>query len=155
MKENDNNFHIAYLRTSSALDAIKEQNNQKNYLNWKLIGGVIDFRFFVGDNNPEKALERLHSYYGRAALPPFWAMGYHQSRWGYKDIESLQNVIQNFQKNNLPLDTLWSDLDYMIENEVFTIDQSRFPLDKMKDILKNYRWMPIIDPGIKNEGPIY
>jgi len=25
----------------------------------------------------------------------------------------------------------------------------------MKDLLNNYRWMPIIDPGIKNKGPIY
>ena len=43
-------------------------------------------------------------------------MGYHQSRWGYDNIQSLQNVILNFQKNDLPLDTLWSDLDYMINN---------------------------------------
>jgi hypothetical protein len=25
----------------------------------------------------------------------------------------------------------------------------------MKKILQKYRWMPIIDPGIKNTGPIY
>lgn len=25
----------------------------------------------------------------------------------------------------------------------------------MKELLSNYHWMPIIDPGIKNQGPIY
>lgn len=25
----------------------------------------------------------------------------------------------------------------------------------MKELLKNYHWMPIIDPGILNKGPIY
>jgi hypothetical protein len=25
----------------------------------------------------------------------------------------------------------------------------------MKALLQKYRWIPIIDPGIKNEGPIY
>ena len=116
MREKQNNFHVAYYRTSSALDAIKEQNQGKHYLNWKLIGGVINFRFFIGGNDPEKVLQKLHSYYGRSILPPFWTMGYHQSRWGYGNIQSLQNVILNFQKNDLPLDTLWSDLDYMINN---------------------------------------
>lgn len=49
-------------------------------------------------------------------------MGYHQCRWGYKDINDLQKVIANFQKYDIPLDTLWSDLDYLINSEVFTLD---------------------------------
>lgn len=35
----------------------------------------------------------------------------------------------------MPLDTLWSDLDYMVNSEVFTIDETRFPLNRMKKIL--------------------
>ena len=56
----------------------------------------------------------------------------HQSRWGYKNITYLENVLDSYQKNNLPLDTIWSDIDYMIDYEDFTIDESRFPLDKMR-----------------------
>ena len=33
--------------------------------------------------------------------------------------------------------------------EDFTIDESRFPLDRMKKILENYYYVPIIDAGIK------
>lgn len=43
----------------------------------------------------------------------------------------------------------------MIDSEVFTIDESRFPLDKMAELLEEYRWIPIIDPGIKNSGYFY
>lgn len=32
--------------------------------------------------------------------------------------------------------------------EDFTIDETRFPLDRMANITKNYRWIPIIDAGI-------
>ena len=30
----------------------------------------------------------------------------------------------------------------------FTIDESRFPLDQMKEITDNYQWIPIVDAGI-------
>jgi alpha-glucosidase (family GH31 glycosyl hydrolase) len=73
-------------------------------------------------------LQSLHSFYQKRYLPPFWAMGYHQSRWGYKDIAALKDVISNFENYDLPLDTLWSDLDYTINSEMFTIDETRFPL---------------------------
>jgi alpha-glucosidase (family GH31 glycosyl hydrolase) len=43
----------------------------------------------------------------------------------------------------------------MIDSEVFTIDETRFPLDEMRKLLEEYRWIPIIDPGIKNSGPLY
>jgi alpha-glucosidase (family GH31 glycosyl hydrolase) len=43
-------------------------------------------------------------------------------------------VIKGYEENNLPLDTLWLDIDYMIDYEDFTIDESRFPLDKLAKI---------------------
>lgn len=61
-------------------------------------------------------IERFNYYGGRSQVPPFWAMGYHQSRWGYKDITALNNIAANFTKHNIPLDTLWSDLDYMVNS---------------------------------------
>jgi len=72
-------------------------------------------------------IQRFHSYIGKSTLPPFWAMGYHQSRWGYKDIGALLQTAKNFKQHNIPLDSLWSDVDYMIDNEVFTIDKTKFP----------------------------
>lgn len=42
-------YHVSHYRTSSALDAIKETIDDVAYMTYKSIGGVIDFRFFVGD----------------------------------------------------------------------------------------------------------
>lgn len=68
----------------------------------------------------------------------------------------LQDVIKGYESNDLPLDTIWSDIDYMVDYEDFTIDESRFPLDQMKQILTKYRYIPIIDAGIKvNDGYAY
>lgn len=43
----------------------------------------------------------------------------------------------------------------MVNYEDFTIDETRFPLDKMKNITDRYKYIPIIDAGIKNSGSAY
>ena len=55
----------------------------------------------------------------------------------------------------MPLDTIWTDIEYMIDYEDFTIDEQRFPLEKMKLITDKYNYVPIIDAGIKNSGSAY
>jgi alpha-glucosidase len=64
-------------------------------------------------------------------------------------VSDFETVLQKYQENDLPLDTIWSDIDYMYWFEDFTIDEQRFPLDRMKQILENYYYVPIIDAGIK------
>lgn len=51
---------------------------------------------------------------GKSQIPPFWSLGFHQSRRGYSDVSALEKVIQGYEKNGLPLDGIWSDIDYMI-----------------------------------------
>lgn len=132
MRERNNLFHICYYRTSNPMDAVTQIRNNTHFITFKSIGGIIDFRFFLGDSNPEALIERFGFYNGRADLPPFWSFGYHQCRWGYADIGQLKAVISNFQKHGIPLDTLWSDLDYMVNSEVFTIDEAKFPPAEMR-----------------------
>ncbi|CAJ0876250.1 14828_t:CDS:2 [Entrophospora sp. SA101] len=50
---------------------------------------------------------------GRSELPPYWSLGYHQSRWGYNNLSVLSDVVSRFRKENIPLETIWTDLDYM------------------------------------------
>lgn len=68
----------------------------------------------------------------------------------------MESVLRGYEANQLPLDTIWSDIDYMIDYEDFTINDKLFPLDRMKNILSRYRYIPIIDAGIKvNDGIAY
>ena len=101
-------------------------------LTFKTIGGIMDFRFLLGEQSPEAVLDKFQIFIGRSAVPPFWSLGYHQCRWGYKNITYLKNVLDSFKKNDLPLDTIWSDIDYMLDYEDFTINAEKFPLDQMK-----------------------
>ena len=49
-------------------------------------------------------------------------MGYHQCRWGYKTGEVLLEVLTKFKENDIPIDTIWSDLDYMQAKMIFTVN---------------------------------
>lgn len=63
----------------------------------------------------------------------------------------LREVYENYTKFNLPLDTLWSDIDYMNTYEDFTYDRENFGgLPKLITDLHtdNKHYIPIIDAGI-------
>jgi len=44
-----------------------------------VIGGLVDLYFFTGPS-PEEVIRQYHQVIGFTALPPYWALGLHQSR---------------------------------------------------------------------------
>ena len=89
---------------------------------------------------------------GKSYVPPFWAMGFMQSRWGYASEADLNRIYDNYRKNDIPLDAIFLDIDYMEDFKDFTINKNNFSdfadaVRKLKD--KNVHVVPIIDAGIK------
>ena len=98
---------------------------------------------------------RLGRLIGTSPVPPLWALGYHQSRWGYGGHDDLMELDRKFAENEIPCDGLWLDLDYMRGYRIFTVAEEQFPAgvpNTAAELAKNGRRMvPIIDPGIKSE----
>ena len=92
-RERNNFFHVSYLRNSNAMDVVVEEKDNKTHLTYKVIGGVLDFRFFLGEESAEETIMKFHYYLGSSAIPPFWSLGFHQCRWGYKNVSDLQQVL--------------------------------------------------------------
>lgn len=97
---------------------------------------------------------------GRSYIPPKWGFGYGQSRWGYKNIEDIRNVVKAHRENGVPLDSVYMDIDYMERYKDFTVDEEKFPdfpqfVEEMKK--ESIHLVPIIDAGVKiEEGyPVY
>jgi alpha-glucosidase len=97
-------------------------------------------------------LDRYSELTGRPALPPRWALGYHQSRWGYKREAHVRQVLQGYRAMDLPLSAVHLDIDYMRGYRVFTVDRDRFP--DMAALARRageqgVRLVTIIDPAVK------
>ena len=94
------------------------------------------------------------SLIGRPFLPPLWAFGFGQSRWGYQSEADILAVVEGHRLNRLPLDWVCMDIDYMDHFKIFTVNRLRFPrlahfAQKMRE--KHIHLVPIIDPGVKVE----
>ena len=91
---------------------------------------------------------------GRSYLPPRWAFGYIQSRWGYASEEEVRTVAREHRDRGIPLDAVCLDIDYMEDFKNFTWRKDAFPdLRRFSDEMKreHLRLIPIIDAGIRSE----
>ncbi|MGE9294255.1 MAG: TIM-barrel domain-containing protein, partial [Puniceicoccales bacterium] len=89
---------------------------------------------------------------GTTPRPPLWALGYQQSRWGYRSVSQLQALREDFEQHGIPVDGLWLDIDYMDGFRVFTADPAENP-DFAEEVMAlskaGHPVVPIIDPGVK------
>ena len=58
-------------------------------------------------------------------------------------------MIKQYKDNGIPLDTIWSDIDYMHDFHTFTVDTDLFPLNRLRDILKSHQYVPIVEPCVQ------
>ncbi|MDE7204449.1 MAG: alpha-glucosidase [Lachnospiraceae bacterium] len=91
---------------------------------------------------------------GKSYIAPKYAFGYGQSRWGYKTAEDIETVVSGYRDNQIPIDMVYMDIDYMQDYKDFTVNPERFPdfpqfVQKMK--AKQIHLIPIIDAGVKIE----
>ena len=53
-------------------------------------------------------------------------------RWGYKHVEELADVVANYKAADIPLEVMWTDIDYMDGYRDFSLDPNNFSKDKMQ-----------------------
>ncbi|KAI1349178.1 glycoside hydrolase family 31 protein [Xylaria sp. FL0043] len=126
---------------------------RESKITWRALGGTIDLYFFEGPTQDEVTKSYQKSAIGLPAMHQYWTFGYHQCRWGYQNWSVVQDVIDNFAKNEIPLETIWNDIDYMKTYRDFENDPERYPYDVGEKFIStlhenNQHYIPIIDAGI-------
>ncbi len=114
-----------------------------------------DTSFYVIEgSDPLEIVGRFRRLVGKSYVPPLWAFGYGQSRWGYKTADDIREVAAEYKKAGIPIDMIYMDIDYMQDFKDFTVNPERFPdfenfVSEMKK--EGIHLVPIIDAGVKIE----
>lgn len=82
--------------------------------------------------------------------------GFHQSRYGYKTLKEIETVVAKYKEAGLPLESMWSDIDYMDRYMDFTVDPDTYPPVKLRKFIdtlhaNHQKFMMIVDPGSPSE----
>uniref|UniRef100_H3GKG8 alpha-glucosidase n=1 Tax=Phytophthora ramorum TaxID=164328 RepID=H3GKG8_PHYRM len=147
--------HGVLLLNSNGMDVTMDSR----HLVYQTIGGVLDFNIVVGPT-PANVVSQYTKLIGRPKLMPYWSYGFHQCRWGYGSVDALRTVVSKYASNKLPLDVIWSDIDYMKSYHDFTLDPTNFPQAKMAAFMdevhaSGQKYVPILDPGIPDDARDY
>lgn len=110
--------------------------------------------YIIEGNSLKEIVKNFRKLIGKSYIAPKWAFGYQQSRWGYKDKQDILSVVEGFKNNDIPIDGVCLDIDYMERFKDFTINEETFhDFENFVENLKSQgvRLIPIIDAGVKIE----
>jgi alpha-glucosidase len=110
--------------------------------------------YIIRGESAEDIVKTFRGLIGKSYIPPKWAFGYGQSRWGYKSADDIREVAREYKKAGIPLDMIYLDIDYMEAYKDFTTNKETFP--HFKEFVKEMadegiHLIPIIDAGVKVE----
>ncbi len=144
--------HAVFLRNVNAMRINIDKDTNGTYLEYNTVGGVFDFYFLAGPS-PKDLSVQFADVVGKPALMPYWGFGFHQCKYGYKSIDETAEVVANYSKANIPLETMWNDIDYMDGRAIFSLDPVHYPLAKVRALVdqlhkNNQHYIMMVDPAV-------
>ena len=97
---------------SDGMDLYINSDAAGQYLEYNIIGGVIDLYFLAGPG-PVDVARQYSDVIGQPTMMPYWSFGFHQCRYGMQDVYEVAAVVANYSIAEIPLETMWTDIDYM------------------------------------------
>ncbi|KAI1812354.1 glycoside hydrolase family 31 protein [Poronia punctata] len=149
----DSGAHGVFFLNSNGMDImIDNDGGSGQYLEYNTIGGVFDFYFLAGPTLIDVA-RQYADVVGLPAEMPYWGLGLHNCRYGYQDIYEVAEVVYNYSQAGIPLETMWSDIDYMYNRRVFSLDPERYSLPMVREVIDylhehDQHYVVMVDPAI-------
>ncbi|KAI1322869.1 glycoside hydrolase family 31 protein [Xylariaceae sp. FL0255] len=148
-----NGSHGVALLNANGMDInINQTTSGDQFLEYNIIGGVFDFYFLAGPK-PADVTRQYAEVVGLPTMYSYWTFGFHQCKYGWPNVTWLEGVIANYSAADIPLEVMWTDIDYMDQYQDFTLDPVNFPLDKMRELVqglhdRDQKYIMIQDPSI-------
>lgn len=147
---NNKSYGIFFDNTfKTHFDFAQERRNVTSF--WAQ-GGEMDYYFIYGPQMGDVVANYTDLTGKPHALPPLWALGFHQCKWSYYPESNVKQITKTFRDLQIPCDAIYLDIDYMDGFRCFTWDKNYFPDPKrmVKELEDDgFKTVVIIDPGIK------
>lgn len=122
------------------------------WIEYNVIGGIVDLMFLNGPT-PGEVAKQASQIWKPSPMVPYWSLGFHSCRYGYKDIFEVAEVISNYSAAGIPMQTQWMDIDYMYNRWIMTLDPPRFALDKVRYVVdklhkNDQNFIVMVDPAL-------
>ncbi|KAI9877092.1 MAG: hypothetical protein M1830_004838 [Pleopsidium flavum] len=146
--------HGVYLRNAHGQEILLRPEN----ITWRTIGGSIDLYFFAGPTQQEVTAAYQKGAIGLPVMQQYFTFGYHQCRWGYANWSQVEEVVMNYEKFGIPLESIWTDIDYMNQYRDFDNDAIRYNYTTGQEFLARLHasgrhYIPIVDSAIYVPNP--
>ena len=105
---------------------------------YKVFGGEMSYYLIVAETIPDQ-LEKYTWLTGRQPLPPKWALGFIQSKYGYRNESAARSLVQTMRQKQIPCDAIVLDLywfEYMGDISWDFVDWPN-PFQMMQDFLND------------------
>ncbi|KAL3420941.1 glycosyl hydrolase family 31 [Phlyctema vagabunda] len=147
--------HGVYLRNAHGQEVLLRPSN----ITWRTLGGNIDLYFYAGPTQDIVSKAYFKSTSSLPAMQQYFTFGYHQCRWGYANWSDLQDVVDEFSKFGIPLENIWTDIDYMNQYRDFENDQNTFSYEEGAKFLSQLHangqhFIPIVDSAVYIPNPL-
>jgi alpha-glucosidase len=96
------------------------RSNDKGEITWRFPGKAADLYIWPAKTMYDAA-NGLITLTGRPKIPPRWAFGYLQSRWGWKDSTDIADVLNKFRTHNLPVDAFIFDFEWFTKTPDYSV----------------------------------
>eukprot|EP00899_Mesostigma_viride_P016621 jgi/Mesvir1/24960/Mv16930-RA.1 len=121
---------------------------------WIAESGVMDL-FLLPGPRPAPLMAQFGRITGTSALPPSFAIGYHQCRWNYKNEADVFHVDEGFDSHDIPYDVIWLDIEHTDGKRYLTWDSRHFPRPaELQEAIaaKGRKTVAIVDPHVKRDS---
>ena len=94
-------------------------------LSYITTGGNLQIVFFL-KGTAKEIISQYHNFIGLPSLPPLWSLGWHASAYAYSTLDMIKDNVDNYRKNDIPLEGVWLDIKYMDTYVDFSYDKHAF-----------------------------
>ena len=111
----------------------------KSSLVWHFTGSAADL-YLMPAASMEAGAEAYDELTGKPPVPPRWAFGYMQSRWGWKDRAYIEDTLHHFLDRHIPVDAFIYDFEWYTPQPDYKVPPEGVPH------FSDFGWNPNLFP---------